>query len=267
MAAFVFAGFLRQAFLLLRQPRSVVAFVGNAPAMIEFENPAGDVVEEVSIMSNNKYGAGIIAQVAFEPVHAFGVEMVGRFVEQQQVGRIEQQPAQRDAALFTARQLADVGIVRRTAQRVHGQIDLAVEIPEVLGVDLVLELRHFVGGLIRVVRGQFVIAVEDRFLGGDALHDVLSDRLRLVELRFLFQVADAGAFGDPAVTGKLGVEAGHDPQERRLARTVDAEHADLGVRVERQVDVIQDLLASRVGLGQALHVIDELATVHSVLEP
>ncbi len=37
------------------------------------------------------------------------------------------------------------------------------------------------------------------------------------------------------------------------------EHADLGVRVEGEVDVLQHLLAAGEGLGQALHVIDELA--------
>ena len=42
------------------------------------------------------------------------------------------------------------------------------------------------------------------------------------------------------------------------------EHADLGVGVEGQVDVLEDLLAAGIGLGQALHVIDELAR-HSAL--
>jgi hypothetical protein len=30
------------------------------------------------------------------------------------------------------------------------------------------------------------------------------------------------------------------------------------VRIERQIDVIQNLAVSRIGLGQTLHVIDEL---------
>ena len=64
-----------------------------------------------------------------------------------------------------------------------------------------------------------------------------------IELRLLLQVADAGAFGDPALAGEFLVDAGHDAQQRRLAGAVDAEHADLGVRVERQMDVIQHLLA------------------------
>ena len=79
------------------------------------------------------------------------------------------------------------------------------------------------------------------------------------------QVADAGALGDPGLAGELLVDAGHDLEQRRLARAVDADHADLGVRVEGQLDVLQDLLAAGIGLGQALHVIDELAAVHKNL--
>ncbi len=188
--------------------------------------------------------------------------MVGRLVEQQQIGLVEQQLAQRDAAALAARQLGDVGVVRRAAQRVHRQVDLGVEVPQVLRVDLVLQLRHLVGGFVGVIGGDLVVAVEQRLLGRDALHHVLADGLALVEMRLLLEVADAGALGDPALAVKFGVDAGHDAQQRRLAGAVDAEHADLGVRVERQMDVIQHLLAGRIGLGQALHVIDELAAVH-----
>ena len=85
-----------------------------------------------------------------------------------------------------------------------------------------------------------------------------------VELRLLRQVSDPGAFGDEALADELGVEARHDAQQRRLARAVDAEHADLGVRVERQVDVLEHLLAARPGLAEALHMIDELARGHVV---
>ena len=218
-------------------------------------------------MGDDQDRARIIAQMAFEPVDAFGVEMVGRFVEQQQVRLVEQELAQSDAALFAAREFGNIGVVRRAAQRVHRQIDLAVEVPQVLGVDLVLQLGHLVGGLVRIVDGQLIVAVEDRLLGGDAFHDVLANRLGLVELGFLFQVADAGAFGDKALADIFGVEPGHDAQQRRLAGAVDAEHADLGVRVERQVDVIQDLLAGRIGLRQTAHMVDELTTVHCLKTP
>ncbi len=51
--------------------------------------------------------AGIVDEMLFEPLDALGVEMVGRLVEQQDVGLFEQQPGQRDAALLAAREVVD----------------------------------------------------------------------------------------------------------------------------------------------------------------
>jgi len=48
LARFVLAAFLGQTLLLLYQPGRIVALVGDALAAIEFEDPAGDVVEESS---------------------------------------------------------------------------------------------------------------------------------------------------------------------------------------------------------------------------
>src|SRR5262249_32382295 len=83
-----------------------------------------------------------------------------------------------------------------------------------------------------------------------------------IEARLLLEVTDPRALGRPCLAGEIGIDAGHDAQQRGLARAVDAEHADLGVRIERQVDVLKDLAIARIGLRQTLHVINEL-TGHS----
>src|SRR5690606_3804016 len=62
----------------------------------------------------------------------------------------------------------------------------------------------------------------------------------------------------PRLARELPVEAGHDPEHGRLAGAVGTEDADLGVRVEGEMDVLQHLLRP-VGLGQTGHVVDELA--------
>ena len=55
-------------------------------------------------MGDGEDGAGVRRQVLLEPLHALGVEVVGRLVEQQQGRLLEQQLAQRDPApLTTAR--------------------------------------------------------------------------------------------------------------------------------------------------------------------
>ena len=58
-------------------------------------------------MGDDENGTGIVGQMMLEPVHAFGVEMVGGLVEQQQVGLAQQELGQRHAAFFTAREIVD----------------------------------------------------------------------------------------------------------------------------------------------------------------
>ena len=125
---------------LLLEPARVVALVGHALAAIELERPLGDVVEEVAVVGDEDHAARIVLEVALEPGDALGVEVVGRLVEQQDVGLGQQQLGQRHAALLAARQLRHVGVARRAAQRVERLLDLRVEVPQVLRVDLVLQL-------------------------------------------------------------------------------------------------------------------------------
>ena len=103
--------------------------------------------------------------------------------------------------------MVDVGIVGRAAERVHRLLDLRVEVPQVLAVDLVLELGRLLRRLVGVVHHQFVVAVEDRLLGGDALHDVGEHVLGRIELRLLRQIADGGAVGEPRLAGELLLDA------------------------------------------------------------
>ena len=177
--------------------------IRNAGAAIELEGPFGDVVEEVAVVGDHDHGAWIIAQMMLEPRHAFGVEMVGRLVEQEDVGFSEQQAAKRNAPLLAARQRINLSVAGRAAERVHGLLDLRIEIPEVAGVDLVLQLRHLVGGLVGIVHGELIVAVELRLLLRHALHDIAGHVLGRIELRLLGQKADAHAVGGPGLTEKL----------------------------------------------------------------
>src|SRR6266436_1295101 len=80
----------------------IIALVGNAAAAVELENPASDVVEEVAVVGDDQDRTRVVAQVGFEPVDRLGVEMVGRFIEQQQLRLLEQQAAERHPASLAA---------------------------------------------------------------------------------------------------------------------------------------------------------------------
>ena len=158
--------------LLLLEPGGVVALEGDAAAAVELEDPAGDVVEEVAVVGDRDDRALVVLEVLLEPGDRLGVEVVGRLVEQQQVGRGEQQPAERDAAALAAGEGAHVGVAGRETQRVHGDLERRVELPGVGGVDAVLEPGELVGGVLRVVGGQLVEAVEHVAQLADAVLDV-----------------------------------------------------------------------------------------------
>ena len=207
-------------------------------------------------MGDQDHTAGERLQVMLKPGHALGVQVVGRLVQQQHIRLGQQQPGQGHAALLTARQLGHAGIVRRTTQSVHGHFDAAVDVPDISGVDLLLEGGHLLHQLVGVVLTQLggdgVEAVQPLFFLAPGL-DVFAYGQGVIQMRLLLQIAALDPVGGARLAREFGVDPGHDLEQRRLARAVDADHADLGVRVERQPDVLEHLLAAGIGLGQALH--------------
>ena len=178
----------------------------------------------------------VALQVTFEPGHRVGVEVIGRFVEQEDVRLHQQQAAERDAAFLSAGERGDHRFAGRATQGFHRHLDAGVEVPAaarvedrldlaLAGQDLLLLLR--VVGL-RDLHERLVIFFEERLHRPRGLHHACLDREVFVEARFLGEVAErvAGDLADRAV--EFLVLAGHDLEQRGLARAVEAEDADLG---------------------------------------
>ena len=215
-------------------------------------------------MGDGHDGALVVPQEPLQPGHRLGVEVVGGLVEQQEVGPGQQEAAERDPAPFAARQRGDVGVARRHPQGVHGHVDGPLQVPRAGGLDALLEIGLALAELLVVgVRvgpaGQHrvVVGQQPRRLTG-AVHDVADHVLRRVELRLLLEQPDGEPGREPGLAGVAVVDAGHDPQQRRLAGAVRAEHADLGAGVEGEGDVLQDLTVGWVEAAALPHGEDEL---------
>ena len=105
--SFLFARFLA-AFLLhplrlLFKIGRIIALVGVIRTAIELENPFHHIVEEIAVVRDHQHGAGIFLEMVFEPFDGFSIQMVGRLVQEQDRGFLDQQAGQRNAALLTAR--------------------------------------------------------------------------------------------------------------------------------------------------------------------
>jgi hypothetical protein len=203
--------------------------------------------------------------VPLEPRDRLRVEVVGRLVEQEQVGRGEKQPAERHAAALAAGERRHVAVALGQAERVHRAVERLVEAPRIGAVDpllddgLLREERVEVGVRLGERRRDRLEAVEQVAQLAHPVLDVAADVLRSVELRLLREEADGRLrveLGDPR--GGL-LQPGHDAQQRRLAGAVRAEHADLRPVQERERDVREHLPLGAVELVGPVHRVDHVA--------
>ena len=233
-------------------------------AAVHLADPLRHIVHEVAVVGHGDHGAGVLVQELFEPQDRFGVQMVGGLVEQQQVGGLKQQLAQRHTAAFATRAHGDRGFGVRALQRVHRLLELRVEVPAVRGVDLGLQLAHLVHQRVEVgvwIRHLLAYLVEARDFLRDIAErhlDVLAHGLVVVERRLLLQDAHGEARGQRRLAVADGVEARHDFEQCGLAHAVGADHTDFRARQEAQRDVVENHAVS-VSLTGVDHLIDKLS--------
>ena len=248
---------------LLLQIRRVVTLVGVGPAAVQLQNPASHVVHEVPVVGHRDDRTRVGREVLLEPQHRLGVQVVGGLIEQEQVGLLQEQLAQRHAATLTPGEDSDIGVRRRAPQGIHGLLQLGVQIPGIRVVDLLLQLAHLrhegveVGIRVRHQRGDLVVSVHLGFDYPGAVLDVAQDGLGLIKDRLLHEDADRVPRRQPGIAiGRL-VQASHDLEHRGLAGAIGTDDANLGSGVERERDVIEDDLVS-VRLPGARHDVNEL---------
>ena len=209
-------------------------------------------------MGDGHHRAREALQELLQPVHRFGIQVVGGFIEQQHVGLGQQQAAQCHAALFTAGELRDHGLPGRQAQGVGSDFQQVVA-TVTRGRDDGFELGLFgrEGVEVGVFLGIGRIHLFQARLGGiDLAHaafDCLTHVLVRVELRLLGQVSDLQARHRSGFAFDFLVDAGHDLEQRRLARAIETEHTDLGAGEEAQGNVLEDLSLGRHDLADPIH--------------
>ena len=175
-------------------------------------------------MCDGDDGSLILVQVLLQPVNALSIKVVGRLVEQQHVGFLQEQTTQCHTSAFASRELTAQLVGRRAAQCVHGPCQACVEVPGIGGVNDVLqftltceELVHLV--LVFIVLGQSELLVYLLILG-QGIHYVLhtlfhnlTHCLVVVEVGLLRQVAYRIARCKHHVALIALVETGYDFQQ------------------------------------------------------
>jgi hypothetical protein len=232
----------------------VVARIHGDLAGVDFGDFRDDAVHELAVVRRHEERAGERFQERLEPDDRLDIQVVRRFVHQQDVGASEQHACHRDPHLPSARQRADVRVDRLVleAEPVEHLTRLALERVAAHMLVFLLHLAETrqdaiqVAGAIRirhraVQRLELVVEVADP----------AAPRDRLVEHRapghlfdVLPEVADRQLLRHRHVSLVRRFLADDHPEERRLPRAVRPDEPDLlaGIELEGGVDE-EDLAA------------------------
>ena len=232
-----------------------VAADGGHHAVLEGQHARAHAFEQAAVVGDQHVGLGVVDQVLLEPLDRVDVEVVGRFVEQQQVGVGQQGARQRDA-----RELAARGGEQRTVEQVGGQaeaLEHALEVGAVVvaagQLEAALELLVVLHGgrepgAVLVEAGESLFGRAHRRLKadelGEGLHEVLAHGPVAGELGGLLVQPDAPAAGARHAPGVGVLAARHEAQERGLAAAVASDEDGVVVLVERERDAAEELLAA-----------------------
>ena len=88
--------------------RPVPTFVHVGTPAVELQHPGGDPIEQVTVVGHQDQTAAEGEQPLLQPCHGAQIEMVGRFVEHQELGGMRQHPGQCHPFGLAARERADV---------------------------------------------------------------------------------------------------------------------------------------------------------------
>ena len=64
----------------LFKPWRIIAFPGYSFSPVEFKDPPGNIIKEITVVCYADYSAFVLLQCCFKPLNRFGVEVICRFI-------------------------------------------------------------------------------------------------------------------------------------------------------------------------------------------
>ena len=223
--------------------RDEAAGIKTQPAAIEFRNGGDGAVEECAVMGHDKHRTGKIGHHVFQPDDRFHVEMVGRFVEYQQLRIARQRARQGHTFAQAAGQRIDARVLLQAQARQHG-FDAVFYLPSVVLFEQFLRGLHALHRLLialrefRCARGRMIVG-QDSCKVAKPRDCGFEYRMRGIEFGLLHHVSDAQSRLPPDPTVIRHRHPGQQPEHARLARSVSPDQPDAAPRLHHQVDMIK----------------------------
>ena len=231
---------LRRALGPLPRKGVVVAAIERQPAALDMQDVVGDIVQKIALMAHHDEAAAIGFEEGLQPHGSLEIEVVRRLVEQQEIGLGEQQRRKRDPHAPAAGEAVERLMLRllrktETGENARGARGSAMRVD---GVEPLVDLAD----AVRVVR---VLGLGEQFrpLLGRREHGLV--RSGFAARRLLRDIADPRARRglDASLVGLI--DPGDDLEQRRLARAVTADQADMRLRRQRRRGLVENKLAPK----------------------
>ena len=207
----------------------VVAGIDFQLLEIEVGDVGADLIQEMTIVTDDDHRCVVIVQRALEPADRVDVEVVGRLVEQQHVGRREQRLREQHAQLQAGRQFTHRAVVFVFVDARVDQDAAGARLGGIAAVlrELAFELSGFhVVGVRRVrVRIDAVPLLHRPPHLHVALHHHIQDALVFIAELVLVQLSEPHAGLQHDVARALLEVAAQDLHQRRLAAAVCTDQA------------------------------------------
>ena len=223
--------FLEAVFLLFRK-RGVVSDIPRHRAVFHVIDDIADMIEKHPVMADDHNRPGIFLHIAFQPFDRLKIEMVGRFVEKQNIRFGKQKPHKGDSCLLAAGELTDLLFQIRIGESEAGEYGHHLRLPVVSPGTLEFFLQdrilsqHLVAGIRAHQLFQFLELLLHRKHRRKYGPQFLFRRALLVFEDLLGKIADRrsvhhgnGALIEVHLSGKA-------PQKSRLAAAVAADNGD-----------------------------------------
>ena len=196
----------------------IVATIGIDGLIIEFQDGVAHLVEEESVVGYHEDGLIATVQIALQPLNHLQVEVVGRLIEHQEVGLVNQHIGKRHTLLLATTQLSH--------RLIHvGDMQLCENL---------LSLEHLFG---------VILVVETS----------LEHALLRVKLRRLLQIAHLQVAAIDDVTTLMSLLIHEHRHQRRFTRAVSRHESHLLSFSDREGNIIKKNLSSKT-FGEVLNV-------------
>ena len=211
--------------------------------IIKLQDPACNVVQEVSVVRDGNDSALIIVEMSFQPRDTLCVKVVCRLIQKKDIWLLQKETDKSNTSTFTTRDNVYRCIRMRTAQGVHCHFQLRINVPRTQSINLLLQLCLLFEKLIEIGIGitelladRVIILQQLNSLVSPFLND-LANRLARIELRLLRKIPEGHILILGDLTNIFIVQSGNDFQERRLTGAVQTENSDLSAVEKAQIDV------------------------------